>query len=244
MAEWLERGNNMKEYLKIANDPVLWLMALPMIALVGIQAVLYTKRSFKASSVVNLSREQCIKAFKSGVISAIGPSLSVFVVMIGMMAVVGAPITWMRLSMIGAAPTELTASTVGAKAMGIEFGSAEYDATAFASSVWTMALNGCGWLLFCGLLTHKLDRLQDKIAGGDTVLMGQICGAAVLGTASYLVMSNSQAGVDRLIAAIVSAFTMILLGKVSERAPKLKEYNLGISMIIGMVAASVFKSLN
>ncbi len=40
----------------------------------------------------------------------------------------------------GAAPTELTASTIGAKAMGIEFGSPEYDVTAFASSVWTMTL--------------------------------------------------------------------------------------------------------
>ncbi len=158
--------------------------------------------------------------------------------MIAMMAVIGGPFTWLRLSFIGAAPTELTASTIGAKAMGVEFGSPpEYDVTAFASSVWTMTLNGCGWLLFCGLFTHKLDKLQDKIAGGDTALMGQICGAAILGTASYLVMSNSKAGIDRFVAALVSAIVMIILDKVSEKAPKLKEYNLGISMLIGMFVA-------
>ncbi|MCF6465740.1 DUF5058 family protein [Clostridium sp. Cult2] len=227
----------MKDYLEIANDPMLWVMAIPAVAMVGIQAYLFSKRAFNASRTTSLTKEQCRKAFKVGAVSAIGPSLSVFVVMIAMMAVIGGPVTWLRLSFIGAAPTELTASTIGAKAMGVEFGSPEYDVTAFASSVWTMTLNGCGWLIFCGLFTHKLDRLQDKVAGGDTVLMGQICGAAILGTASYLVMSNSKAGFDRFVAALVAAIAMIILDKVSDKLPKLKEYNLGISMIVGMFIA-------
>ena len=227
----------MKDYLEIANDPMLWIMAIPAVAMVGVQAYLFSKRAFSASGATSLTKEQCKKAFKVGAVSAIGPSLSVFVVMIAMMAVIGGPITWLRLSFIGAAPTELTASTIGAKAMGVEFGSPEYDVTAFASSVWTMTLNGCGWLIFCGLFTHKLDKLQDKIAGGHTALMGQICGAAILGTASYLVMSNSKAGIDRFVAALVAAIAMVILDKVSDKAPKLKEYNLGISMLIGMFVA-------
>ena len=227
----------MKDYLEIANDPILWVMAIPAVVMVGIQAYFFSRRAFEASKVTTLSKEQCRKAFKVGAVSAIDPSLSVFVVMLGMMAVIGGPVTWLRLSFIGAAPTELTASTIGAKAMGVEFGSPEYDVTAFASSVWTMTLNGCGWLIFCGLFTHKLDKLQDRVAGGDAVLMEQICGAAILGTASYLVMSNSQAGFDRFVAALVAAIVMVLLGKVSEKAPKLKEYNLGISMIAGMIVA-------
>ncbi len=231
----------MKDYLDIANDPMLWVMAIPAVMMVGVQAYLFSKRALEASKATELSKEDCFKAFKVGAVSAIGPSLSVFVVMLGMMAVIGGPITWLRLSFIGAAPTELTASTIGAKAMGVEFGSPEYDVTAFASSVWTMTLNGCGWLLFCGLFTHKLDKLQDKVAGGDTALMEQICGAAILGTASYLVMSNSKAGFDRFVAALVAAITMVLLDKVSDKVPKLKEYNLGISMITGMFVAVLTK---
>lgn len=227
----------MKEYLAIANDPILWLTATPVVILVGIQAYIFSKYAFKASKATTLTKEQCMKAIKTGAVSAVGPSLSVFVVMLGMMAVVGAPVTWMRLSIIGAAPTELTASTIGAQAMGIEFGSEQYDVTAFASSVWTMALNGCGWLLFCGLFTHKMDKLQDKVAGGNADMMGNICGAAVLGTASYLVINNSKAGMDKFVAALVAAGVMIFLTKVSDNMPKLKEYNLGISMVVGMFVA-------
>ncbi|MDD2496418.1 MAG: DUF5058 family protein [Tissierellia bacterium] len=227
----------MKEYLDIANDPILWMTALPVISVVGIQAYIFSKYAFQATKATSLTKEQCFKAIKTGAVSSIGPALSVFVVMLGMMAVIGAPITWMRLSMIGAAPTELTASTIGAKAMEIEFGSAQYDATAFASSVWTMALNGCGWLLFCGLFTHKMSNLQDKIAGGNADMMGKICGAAVLGTSSYLVISNSKSGMDKFIAALVAAVVMIFLTKLSNKMPKLKEYNLGISMVAGMFVA-------
>ena len=57
-------------------------------------------------------------AFRTGLITAIGPSIAVFIVMVGMMSVVGGPVTWLRLAVIGAAPTELTAATIGAEAVG------------------------------------------------------------------------------------------------------------------------------
>ena len=227
----------MNDYLKIANDPILWLICIPAISLVALQAFLFSKRAIGATTTTTLSKSDCLRAFKVGAVSAIGPSLSVFVVMLGMMAVIGGPVTWLRLSFIGAAPTELTAATIGAKAMGVEFGSPEYGITAFAASVWTMTLNGCGWLLFCGLFTHKLDKLQDRVAKGNAELMTQISGAAVLGTASYLVISNSKSGIDSFAAALVSAVVMVLLNKYSSKFPKLKEYNLGISMVAGMIVA-------
>ncbi len=66
--------------------------------------------------------------------SAVGPSIAVLIVMVGMISMVGAPISWLRLSVIGAAPTELTAATVGSQAYGVEFGSPDYDIMAMATS--------------------------------------------------------------------------------------------------------------
>ena len=155
------------------------------------------------------------------------------------MAVIGGPMTWLRLSFIGAAPTELTATTIGAKAMGVELGSAEYGLTAFTASVWTMTLNGCGWLLFCGLFTHRLDKVMAKFTGGNMKIMAEVCGAAVLGTASYLAADQALKSSPGLAAVFSSAVTMVLLIKISEKHPKLKEYNLGIAMIVGMVCAVI-----
>ncbi|MBU5436528.1 DUF5058 family protein [Tissierella sp. MSJ-40] len=230
----------MKEYLKVANDPMLWLMCLPVVAVVGIQAIIFSKKAFASANSVQLTKKEAKDAFRIGAISAIGPAVAVFVVMLGMMAVIGAPMTWLRLSIIGSAPAELAASTMGAKAMGVEFGGEGYGVIEYANSVWAMTLNGIGWLLFCGLFTHKLDGLRNKISKGDSKLTGEIGGAAMLGAMAYLVGGHLIAGSGNLVAALVAGIAMILLGKLAEKLPKLAEYNLGIAMVIGMVAAVLY----
>lgn len=230
----------MKDYLKVANDPWLWLMCLPVVSVVAIQAIIFSRKAFQAAGSVNLTKQEAKDAFRIGAISAIGPAVAVFVVMLGMMAVVGAPMTWLRLSIIGAAPTELAASTMGAKAMGVEFGGEGYGVLEYANSVWTMTLNGIGWLLFVGLFTHKLEGLRDKISKGDSRLTGEIGGAAMLGAMAYLVGGHLLAGSGRLVAALAAGVAMVLLGKLSNKMPKLSEYNLGLAMVVGMIAAVIY----
>ena len=227
----------MRDYLDVANDPFLWLTAVPTVAIVATQALVICRRAAEAGHLVGLTKAEVHRALRAGALSAIGPAVAVFIVMIGMIAVVGAPLTWLRLSVIGAAPTELTATTMGATAMGVELGSPEYDATAFAASVWVMTLNGTGWLLFAGLFTHKLHSLRHRIAGGDTALMGHIGGAAMLGTMAYLTGGHLLAGGGRIVAALAAGLAMAVLGRLVERAPILREYTLGVAMIVGMMAA-------
>lgn len=227
----------MGDYLKIANDPFLWLMCLPVVSMVGIQAILYTSKAFKAAPIVNMSRQECIFAFRVGAISAIGPAVAVFIVMLGMMAVVGAPVTWMRLAIIGAAPTELTASAMGAQAMDVEFGGPAYGVVEYANSVWTMTLNGIGWLLFCTLFTHKLDSFRTKLTGGNTVMMALIGGAAMCGSMAYLVTGNLLGGMGKFVAVITSGVTMALMLHLAKKRRWLSEYTMGIAMLVGMFVA-------
>lgn len=236
---------DMKEYLKVANDPILWLMCLPVVLTVGVQAVIFTKKAFEAGKIINMKREDGIKAFRIGAIAAIGPSLAVLVVMLGMMAVVGAPITWLRLSIIGSAPAELAGAAMGAQAMGVEFGSSQYDLTAFASSVWTMTLNGIGWLLVVALFADKLDIVKDKVTGGDEKLVGQIGTGAIIGASSFIVsgqiINKGSLVPTNLIAVLVATIVMIVMVKLSEKVKVLKEWNLGIAMFVAMFIAALFK---
>lgn len=135
------------DYLQIANSWPVWLCAGACVAIIVVQAVAFAKLCYKNAPLVGLSKADCSKSFKCGMVTAIGPSLSCFIGAISMITVVGGPLAWMRLSMIGAAPTELTAATTGAAAYGVELGGAGYDIYAMANSWLTMALNGCGWLL-------------------------------------------------------------------------------------------------
>jgi hypothetical protein len=232
------------EILKIANGLGPWITSAVMVSLVAIQAILYTKLANKTAVKLGMKKEKCQKAFKVGLVTAIGPSIAIFIVMVGMMAVIGAPMSWLRLSIIGAAPTELTAARVGADAIGAQFGGANYDLNALASSWWTMAINGCGWLLMVGLFASKLELLREKVSGGDTKWLALLTGGATLGAFGYLNSGDVVKGGGNLIAVIAGALTMVAIGFAIEKYPKvskIKEYSLGIAMLIGMFFAVLFK---
>ena len=236
--------------LKAANAGMVWGIAIAIVAIVLVQALLYARLAFRTAETIGFPREKCVLGFRSGAISAVGPSIAIFIVMVGMMSVVGGPITWLRLSIIGAAPTELTAATVGAEALGVKFGSPQYDLTALASSWWTMAVNGTGWLLITALFTHKLEDLREKIGGGDVKWLAILSSAAILGCFGFLNSRTIIAGVKALstgstqangpfYATLGGLFSMMILVKLGRKFPALREYNLGIAMLIGMATAVV-----
>lgn len=226
--------------LRIANELGVWLSASTVVIVVAIQAIIFTRLARSTAKKLGISDETCDTAFKTGLVTAIGPAVAVFIVMVGMMSVIGGPISWLRLSIIGAAPTELTAAKTGADAIGVTFGGADYDLNALATSWWTMAINGAGWLLFVGLFTHKLEDLRIKIGGGDSKWLAVLSSAAMLGVFGYLNSGDVVRGGGGLIAVIVGAVTMVIMLRITQKYTKLKEYSLGIAMLIGMFAAVIF----
>jgi len=109
-------------------------------------------------------------------------------------------------------------------------------------SWWTMAINGCGWLLMVGLFASKLEILREKVSGNDTKWLALLTGGATLGAFGYLNSGNVVSGGGNLIAVLTGAFTMVGLGFAINKYPKLKwikEYTLGIAMIFGVFLAVV-----
>lgn len=236
--------------LQAANSPIVWGIAIAIVLIVLLQSLLYIRLSFRTADAIGFPREKCVLGLRSGAIAAIGPSIAVFIVMVGMMSVVGGPITWLRLSVIGAAPTELTAATVGADALGVKFGSPDYDLLALSTSWWTMTINGTGWLLVTMLFSHKLEDIREKMGGGDARWLAVISGSAMLGCFGFLNSRNVIAGIKGiaaatpggggpLYAALGGLLGMIVMLKIARKAPWLREYTLGIAMIIGMAAAVI-----
>lgn len=231
------------EVFQVANSRKLWLAALPVVIIVAIQAIIFTRNAAKAAKLVNLSDKDIKKAFKVGALSSIGPALGVFLVMLGLMSVIGGPLAWMRLSVIGAAPTELTAAQMAAESMGSEIGASNYGLIHFAGAAWIMALNGAGWLVFSGLFADKLDLINDKLSGGNVKLTAAIGTAATCGAMAYLLGTHLVKLDGNAAAAVVAGFTMIFLNKLAQSRPKLKEYNLGLAMVAGMIGAVVFNRI-
>lgn len=230
--------------LHIANKPIFWVLCSITVIITIIQAVIFTRLARKTANTIGVPKSTCDKAFKTGMISSIGPSIGVFIVMVGLMSTIGGPLSWLRLSVIGAAPTELTAAKIGAEVAGVTFGGAGYTTETLALSWITMTLNGAGWLLFTGLFAHKLEKLRVKVGGGDSKWLVALSGASMLGVFGYLNAGDVAKGGGNLVAVIVGALFMIfMVTKVTAKYPKLKEYSLGIAMLCGMVGAVLYDIL-
>ena len=224
----------MELVLQVANEFGVWIACGFIVILTLIQALLYYRMLFKAAKIVDVSESQLKQAFKTGAITSIGPVIAIFIIMVGLMSVIGAPMAWMRLSIIGAAPTELTAAQVGADAVGVPFGGEGYDLYAMASSWCTMAINGVGWLLLVGLFAHKLEDLRERAGAGDAAWLGILTSAAMIGVFGYFNSRNLIAMGGPLIAAVSGGLSMVIFLQVAKRVPAIKEFTLGIAMLAGM----------
>lgn len=236
------------DYLQISNMPIMWVLCGITVMISVLQTALFIRLAKKATKEIELNPELPRKAFRIGFVSAIGPAAGVFIVMVGLMAAIGGPMSWLRLSIIGAAATELAAATNGATAAGVTLGGEGYTLTVLAVSWFAMALNGAGWLICTGLFTPSLEKLRNKMSGGDMGWLAAMSVACSIGIFGYLNANSMVKGlnvnVKISIVVVVSAIAMMAIGKtLVPKHPRIAEYSLGISMIIGIIAGVILDGI-
>lgn len=231
--------------LEVANSPAIWALCAIAVLAVLCETLLFFRLARKTakSSCVDLTPKQCHRALRAGIVSAIGPAFGVFIVMIGLIAVLGGPMAWMRLSVIGGATTELTAASVGVKALGGDL-SETLNMVQLSNAWWTMAINACGWLLVVWIFGSRMEKVRTRIGGGDDRWMEIFSSAATLGIfgafcSEYIVTAVQGTDFTVVIAMLVSSAAMAALMKVAEKAVWLKEYCLGIAMVAGIVTGFI-----
>lgn len=234
--------------LSIGNSVGMWLACLPLMAVIVGQCFLIYRKAKASTHLVGLEAHEVKKAFNTGLITAIGPSFSSFISIIAMSAVMGGPITWQRTSIIASASTELRASQYTAEAAGAVLGGAGFTMQIFDACLWVMALNGCGWLIFCLLFTDKMSIVTKKVSGGSQAMMGAFAAAAVLATvmymsSQYLTNTIQGKGAANLVALLAAAAGRSILDQIAKKVPKLKSWNFGLALIIGMLGGAVFAAL-
>lgn len=236
----------------IANAPIFWGCALISVSIVVLLAVRYVMLALKFAPSVGLERAVCAQAFRSGLLAALGPSIAQVVVVLVMIAAVGGPLSWIRLSMIGSAATELVAARTGAAACGVELGGAGYGLDQMAVAWFTMCINGCGWLLMVFFATHRLDTLGDKIGGSDPVWRGIITTTCSIGlychllapyiSKLYIVDKVTQAARlnPQLVASAGGAVAMAVFIRLGKKYTWIKNYSLGFAIIVGLICGYQF----
>ncbi len=228
----------MTEILAISNAWPLWVLCAILVVWVTIQAYLFVRLCYKEARRIKYPEENLGKAIRVGMVTAIGPAIAGVVVMISMMAVIGGPITWQRLSIIGAAQTELTAANIAAQAMGTELGGGGFTVTTLALCFLVMAINGCGWLAMTAIATPSMETVRHKLSGGDVAWLGLLSAGATIGLFANFAGGGIVAGGGRLAAVIGGFCTQLVIDHViAPKAPWIKGYAIAIALIVGIIIA-------
>ena len=235
------------EVAKIANGPVMWIIALLTVGLVAFQAVLIYRLTKKyAEAKKALTPEEMQIALKTGGVVAIGPAISVFVLALSMISLLGAPATLMRIGIIGSAATEMTAATVGAMMAGVSLGADQMTLAAFGCAMFACAVMSCGYLIMIPILSRGLGKgLQKLFAPKENGKKGKaaVFFGAIFPILFILLLTLTQVanGLDYVGALLIAGAVSMTLDKIAKKKniQWLKEWGMGFSVLAGMIAGPI-----
>ena len=238
------------DIMAIANSPAMWIACAIPVCFVVLQAVLFLREARKAGKEMGISEVQMKSAMKSSAVVVLSGMLSLLVT-------VGAPMGWMRLSMIGSVMFESIAAGLGTSAVGVTLGTDPMTAEALGMAIWTMILCSIGWVIFATFSANKMDKIEAKVAKGNTATMTMIASCAIIGVfsamcASHLIKPVYQMALatdpavvagswKNCLACVLGAIIMYVLNTVAAKKEIgwLREWALTITIIVAMVITAV-----
>ncbi|HLR93899.1 MAG TPA: DUF5058 family protein [Jiangellaceae bacterium] len=221
------------------GSAVLWICAIAVFAVIIVQSLIYMRAARAAGPELGFSHQDLKQSFRSGAIAALGPSLAVALVAIALLALFGTPAILMRIGLVGSAATETSSATLAAGTMDAELGGSSWTPEVFAVAFFAMALSGGGWLVATLVLTPLLKRGDTKLRRVNPALMAIVPSAALLGAFGSLGVAELPKSGTHVLVVVVSALVMavcLLLARVL-RAQWLREWGLGVSIIVSLVVA-------
>lgn len=237
----------MEAVMQLANNPMLWMLALANIAIVLWQTWIYYKMAkdyVRDTSV--MTPLEIRKSLKIGVIGTVGPAVAVFTVAVVLIGLIGGPITLSRVGVIGSAAFESLSASAGS---GGTIGTADFTYSMLATASWVMALGGSGWLLTTFFMTKSLDTTQEKLKKSNPKMIGLVGSITpfmvffVMGYGEAIKKINVKTPTYGVLAAvIVGAIAMYgfnQLAKINSRYTWLREWAMGFAIIIAMIVGTI-----
>lgn len=249
-------------YLSQVNAPALYLMVGGIIAFVLVMCVFFLLRSYKAGLAIGMDKAVLKKTIRNSAIFTVLPSVGILVGVIALSGALGAPLSWMRLSVVGALQYELNVADIAAKAIGLSgLNVSEMSAAAFTtvSLVMTVGILGGGLccIFFLGRYLRKLGgkkKPAEPAAAenapapkkrsniGNIAMVAMFIGLCTAYISSYIgAFANDFNNFLPLLTALVAAAVMFVFTALAKN-PRFKwveNFDVALSMLIAMACAVI-----
>lgn len=233
------------DVLAAANSPLIWVSAIGVFVVIGIQTLIYYRAVRKAAPDVGMTAADVKLSYRAGLTASIGPSLAICLIAITLLSVFGTPGVLIRIGLVGSAPYEVAAADMVAGTQGTALGGDGFTQQVFATVLLSIGIAGSMWMLVTLIVTPLLKRGGSKVEGKGTATMAIISTAALLGAFVAFAFQQVATGWTAALVLVCGGLVMtlcLLLAKVTGQSWP-REWGLGIAIVVGIAFAHLLTTL-
>lgn len=242
----------MSDYLSQVNSGWFYLIVALVLTYITVMCVVFLVKSYRAGIKIGMDKAVLKKTIISSATFTLLPSISILLGVIALSGTLGVPLSWLRLSVIGALQYELNVAEIAAQSIGLPGGLRveNMNIEAFTTIALVMTVGILGGLFFTIFFLKKyLKKLQSKPkkaetgkpgfgAHATTAMFIGLCGTYI---GAYVGKAIPREGSDimPILVALVAATAMAVFEFFIQKKGKvvLENFSLAASMLIAMAAA-------
>ena len=228
-------------YTAICNAPWMFIWVSVILLAVIAQCLIFMRKAWKNAERIGISRPEIQNGLRTGITISILPTVPVLLVFLSLVQLLGTPLTWLRLSVIGSAHYEAYAASVAVNCVGEELLLNNYSANGWVTAVWIMTIGGSVCLIWSSLAIRPISKIYQRAEALDMGLVSAIGTGCLIGIMGYVSVAYGLGamttnGVVFLISFAVGAGIVFLHHKFPKQT-WLSDFCMAISMIAAMIAA-------
>ena len=232
------------DYTQIYNATWMYLFVGVLLLMILGQNYIMMRKAWKhAKDDLGYTNSQIKNGLVSGITVSIVPTIPVIIVMLALIPMLGTPLPWLRLSVIGSATGESIAANAGVEAVGETLSLGGFTTLGWVAACWVMSLGNSTSLIWSTATIKPICKIYEAAEKFDINLVLAIGGGCLCGVMGYSVVnfglsSMSDKGIVFGTSFILGAI-MTLIPKLTGKCKWMNEWLMAICMIAGMIAAVI-----
>ena len=229
-------------YTEICNQPWMYLFVAFVLLCLVVQNIVMMWKAWKhARQDLGFTNRQIREGLVNGVLVSIVPTIPVIVVLLTMIPLLGAPLPWLRLSVIGSPMFESLAANTGLQAVGETLTIGGYTTVGWTAACWCMSIGGSVAVVWSLIATKPIEKLFSSAEKFNLKLALVLGSGCMMGVMSYTAISFGLGDLTGkfkiwLPCFIFGAF-LVFLAKKFPKQKWINDYHMTICMLAGMVLA-------
>jgi hypothetical protein len=227
----------------------MYLIVRVVIGFVILMAVVFMVKAYREGVRMGMDRKKMRKAITASATFTAVPSISILLGVLALAGKLGVPISWMRLSVVGAIQYESVAAEMAAERLGSPFTLESMNGSLFVgiTTVMTVGIIWGGLFAIFGLKKYQkkvLNKVGSKDNRWSTIMfnalfIGMVCAFVGQAFAALRGWSSQPATLLNLLVLVIAAGVMALCTFIIKKFGQkwLENFSLTFSMLAGMGSA-------